>query len=195
MNYTFPTLEPSIQTQLAHAMPTRAHAAALEAQALLKNRDRFLALQAQCGVPALWVMPVFYREEPSFDTYLGNGDPLNRPTRHVPRGRGPFPTWEAGAADALALDHITAVSQWTWAMACYQWELWNGFGPRMHGRPSGYVWAGTTIYQGGKYVADGVWSSGTWDQQLGCVAVALAIADYDPEIAQGLEQPPPDLTA
>lgn len=182
----FDQLEAEYAADLAAAKPTRSSEAIAVAKHLLVNRDRFLAMQSKCGVPALWVMPVFERENPSFSSYLGNGDSLNHPTVHVPRGRGPFPDWETGAADALTLDHITLVPEpWTWARACYQWELWNGFGPRNHGRPSGYVWSGTSIYQGGKYVADGVWSRGTWDQQLGTVILARAIADLDPEIGKG----------
>lgn len=152
---------------------------------LLKSRDRFLALQTACGVPALWVMPVFERENPSFQTYLGNGDPLDKATTHVPRGRGPFSTWEAGAADSLTLDRVTLCPQWTWERACYEWELYNGFGPRQHSRPSGYLWSGTSEYRGGKYIADGVWSRGTWDHQLGCVIVAKQIASLDAEIGKG----------
>src|SRR5882672_5523791 len=30
-----------------------------------------------------------------FKTYLGNGDPLNKKTTHVPAGRGPFKTFKA----------------------------------------------------------------------------------------------------
>ncbi len=182
---TFDQLKAEYEADLANAKPTRSTDAIIAAKRLLVHRDRFLALQKMSGVPALWVMPVFERENPSFNAYLGNGDNLNRPTTHVPRGRGPFDSWEAGAADALKLDRITQVPQWTWARACYEWELWNGFGPRHHGRPSGYVWSGTSIYQGGKYVSDGVWSRGTWDHQLGCVELARAIAELDPEIGKG----------
>ena len=182
---TFDQLEPEYVADLANAKPTRSSEAVAVAKNLLIHRDRFLAMQSLCGVPALWVMPVFERENPSFNSYLGNGDPLDRVTVHVPRGRGPFDSWEKGAADALTLDHITQVKIWTWPMACYEWELWNGFGPRNHGRTSGYVWSGTTIYQGGKYIADGVWSRGTWDSQLGCVEIARAIAELDSEIAKG----------
>ena len=182
---TYDQLKPGIAEDLANAKPTRSTDAIAIAKRLLQYRDRFLLLQKNTGVPALWVMPVFERENPNFNTYLGNGDSLNHPTRHVPKGRGPFDSWEAGAADALGLDHITSVPEWTWPRAAYEWERWNGLGPRAHGRPSGYVWSGTSIYQGGKYVADGVWSRGTWDSQLGCVELARAIAELDPEIARG----------
>lgn len=182
---TFDDLQADYTQRLAAMKFTQQMAAKAVAERLLKNRDRFLALQASCGVPALWVMPVFERENPSFDDYLGNGDAIDKATVHVPKGRGPFVTWEAGAADSLVLDHVTLCPEWTWARACYEWELWNGFGPRNHGRTSGYLWTGTDQYEGGKYIADGVWSRGTWDKQLGCVIVATQIALLDPEIAKG----------
>jgi lysozyme family protein len=181
----FDAVKAEYESDLATAKPTRSSEAISAAKTLLVNRDRFLKMQALSGVPALWVMPVFERENPHFDSYLGNGDPLSHPTVHVPRGRGPFASWEEGATDALKLDHITGTTDWTWSWACYRWELWNGVGPRNHGRPSGYLWSGTTIYQGGKYVYDGVWSRGTWDKQLGCVELARAIAELDPEIGKG----------
>lgn len=185
MAYSFDDLKSDYAAWLSAYRPTRLDAANVVAQRLLRDKGRFLALEHKCGVPALWVMPVFERENPDFDTYLGNGDFLSSPTTHVPDGRGPFTSWEEGAMDALELDDITSVVGWTWAMACYEWERWNGFGPRRHGRPTGYVTAGTNIYQGGKYIADGVWSRGTWDHQLGTLILAKAIAALDPEIAQG----------
>lgn len=182
---TFATLSAGYAEQIAAAKvtaPTRA-----TAEGLLQHRDRFLALQRVTGVPALWIMPVFEREDPRFDRYFGNGDPLNAPTKDVPRGRGPFASWEDGAVDALRLDHVAEVDGWSWTRACYEWERWNGFGPREHGRASGYVWAGTSEYAGGKYIADGVWSPRTWDHQLGCVALARAIAELDAEIGAGFK--------
>jgi lysozyme family protein len=176
-------LEPEYTQDLLHMTLTATHRAAVEAkQYLLPHKDRFLEVEKRTGVPALWLMPVWYREKPSFNAYFGNGDALDRPTTHVPRNRGPFQSWEDGVVDSLALDHISVPKAWTWALACYEWELWNGFGPRNHGRASGYVWSGTSVYQGGKYVADGVWSRGTYDSQLGCVALAKAINALDDSI-------------
>jgi lysozyme family protein len=183
--FSFEALKSDYTQHLTAFQPTKAHLAAITAKRLLQHRDRFLALQSLCGVPALWVMPVFERENPSFSSYLGNGDPLDHPTTHVPAHRGPFNTWEEGASDALKLDHVDQCPEWTWEGACFEFEKWNGFGPRNHGRPSGYLWSGSNQYLGGKYIADGVWSRGTFDQQLGCVAIAKAIADLDHEIAQG----------
>ena len=183
--YTFDALQPEYTADLAAMKLTRVSDAQAVAKKLLANKDRFMKVQAACGVPALWLMPTFEREGPSFNAYFGNGDPLSHPTKDVPRGRGPFATWEDGCVDALALDHVTQCTGWTWEAACYEWEKWNGFGPRMHGRPTGYVWSGTSVYKGGKYVSDGVWSRGTYDQQLGTVIIAKELASMDEELAAG----------
>jgi lysozyme family protein len=189
MDLSLEALEPEYRGRLSAMKLLKPVAAKQTATRLLQHRDRFLGAQQLCGVPALWIMATFEREGPSFDAYFGNGDPLNQKTKHVPAGRGPFSTWEEGVADALHLDHVASCPEWNWLSACWEWEKWNGFGPRQyHGRPTGYLWAGTDQYQGGKYGSDGVWSRGTWDQQLGTVIVAKAIADLDPEI--GKEFPP-----
>lgn len=185
MTYTFDALKDEYAADLAAMKFTRQSEAAAVAKKLLANKDRFLAVQQQCGVPALWLMPVFEREGPSFGAYFGNGDPLSHPTRDVPRGRGPFASWEEGCIDALHLDHVTLCTAWTWPAACFHWEAWNGFGPRNHSRPSGYLWSGTSVYRGGKYVSDGVWSRGTFDHQLGTVIIAKQLASMDEEIAAG----------
>ena len=184
MNFSFETLRPDYEQWISQAvlLPVPERQAQDVAKRLLLSKDRFLTLQKTSGVPALWVMPVFERENPSFSTYLGNGDSLSRATVHVPKHRGPFGSWEEGALDALALDGITGHADWNWPFACYMWEKWNGFGPRQHGRPTGYVTAGTNIYQGGKYIADGEWSRGTWDHQLGTIIIAKALVALSPDL-------------
>jgi lysozyme family protein len=190
MDLSFTALEPGIKAQLAEAKLTKSIVKIrhIVTTNLLPHKERFLAVEKLTAVPVVWLMPVFYREGGGFNAYFGNGDSLSEPTKHVPANRGPFANWEDGAIDALILDHITSVEEWTWARVAYQFELWNGFGPRLHGRPSGYVWSGTSIYQGGKYIADGPggWSPGTWDQQLGCVAIARELIAQDPTLAAGL---------
>lgn len=188
MDLSFAALEPGIKAQLAAAKIIKPIIVKKIVATLLPHKSRFVAVETATGVPAVWLLPVWYREKPSFDVYFANGDPIDRPSTHVPVGRGPFDTWEAGVIDSLALDHISSVEEWTWARAVYQFELWNGFGPRLHNRPSGYVWSATDVYQGGKYVADGPggWSPRTWDQQIGCFAIAHELAAQDPGLAAGL---------
>jgi hypothetical protein len=117
-----------------------------------------------------------------FDTYLGNGDPLHHKSVHVPRNRGPFQTWEAGAVDALVYDHIAGIDDWSWTRACYEWETWNGFGYRAHGLHSAYLWAGTSIYTRGRYAGDGNFHPHEQDTQLGTVAIAAALIKLDPSL-------------
>ena len=49
------------------------------------------------------------------------------------KGRGPFPTWEAGAIDALDLDRLNQVTDWSPERASYEIEKFNGFGYRAKG--------------------------------------------------------------
>lgn len=61
------------------------------------------ALKAK-GYEVPWeVIAVIHQRESSgnFNTYLGNGQALNKKTTIVPKGRGPFSSWEEGAIDAL----------------------------------------------------------------------------------------------
>lgn len=53
-------------------------------------------------------------------------------------------------------------------------ERFNGLGYRQRGVTSPYVFAGTNLYTGGKFIADGVYSSETFDQQVGTAVLAAA---------------------
>ena len=150
---------------------------------ILKLKSHYESVSSKTNVPILWLMVINERESSSnLNTYLGNGQSLRRRTTEVPRGRGPFATWEEGALDALHVDRIDSVTDWTWNKMCYEEELWNGFGPRMHGKHTGYLWAGTNIYDGGKYVSDGVWSSRVWDTQIGTVPLMRSLVALDPTL-------------
>lgn len=209
MSYAFAALEPELKSWLARCKITRPDVVHARVDSILAHQptilDQYLAAEKASGVPAAVLFALNERESSSnMHTYLGNGDPLSRPTRHVPAHRGPFNTWAEGAADALHLDHLDQVAKrpggWTWPMAVFEEELWNGFGPRAHGRVSGYPWSYTNIYQGGKYVADGVWSASTWDTQIGTVPLMLALIERHPELAldshpEKIDAPPPTTVA
>src|SRR6266702_3608479 len=65
-------------------------------------KSRYQAVEKRTGVPWAFIAVAHEREASQrWDTQLGQGDPLNRPSVHVPAGRGPFSTWEDGAYDAL----------------------------------------------------------------------------------------------
>ncbi len=137
------------------------------------NKDRYEAVAEKTGVPAELIAAIHWRESSgNFDTYLHNGDPLGKPTTHVPAGLN-YSNWEDAACDAMTryidqdkLDKDDLNTYYDVA------ERYNGLGYRNKGVQSPYVWAGTTNYSGGKYVADGVYDANYVDRQLG-VAVML----------------------
>lgn len=74
---------------------------------LLRDIGVYRDVSKATGVPALWPMATNERESGGrLDRYLGNGERLDRVTRLVPKGRGPFRDWTEGAIDALRLDAI-----------------------------------------------------------------------------------------
>lgn len=187
MKHPFSLLAPEYDALLRSVKITRTDVVPI-ARRLLSYKARYLCVSQTIGVPIAVLAALHERESTAnFRTYLGNGETLNRVTRLVPKGRGPFESWEAGADDALRLEHFDTVKNepggWSWAKALYECEMWNGFGPRAHGRHTGYLWSGTSQYDGGKYVADGVWSPTTKDQQLGVVPIMLTMIALDATLA------------
>ena len=187
MNLTFTSLSPEYTHLLSLMRVTRTSEVDATATRLLGYIKQYYAEASEkTGVPAIWLATVGEREGGTsiFRSYFGNGDPLTRPTRDVPRGRGPFSSFEAGLLDSLHYDHIDTgnPNPWTWAWALYRGEGWNGFGPRGHGKHTGYLWSGTNIYTGGKYVRDGVWDASANDEQLGIVPVMARLVELDPAL-------------
>lgn len=108
-----------------------------------------------------------------FSKYLGNGQSLNKVTTIVPKGRGPFATFEEGAVDALHLADAHKITDWSIGNALYFLEGYNGYGyEQYHNMPSPYLWAGSNHYSKGKYTSDGKFDSNAVSSQIG-VAVLL----------------------
>lgn len=114
-----------------------------------------------------------------FNTYLGNGQSLKKKTTIVPKGRGPFSSWEEGAIDALlnAPPYAAKNKDWSIGGTLTKLEEYNGLGYARMDKPSPYLWAGTDQYVKGKYVADGKYDPNHVDQQLG-VAGLLKFMGY-----------------
>jgi len=150
------------------------------AEYALAHRGIYTAIEGRTGVP--WPMiAILHRRESDadFNTYLGNGQPLNRKTTIVPKGRGPFSSFEEGAIDALQYDKLTSVKDWRLEKILFYCEAFNGAGYNNRGLPSPYVWGGTNIQQPGKYVSDGRWNGKTWDSQPGCAPILKTIMMMD----------------
>jgi lysozyme family protein len=165
------------------------------ARRLVGNKPRYLAVAKATGVPWFIIAVLHERESGAdFRTHLHNGDPLIARTHHVPAGRPlkgnpPF-TWEESAEDALRIDGLDKVRDWSVERACYQIELYNGFGYRRHGIASPYLWSFSNNYQQGKYVADGQWSAAAVDKQCGTMPMLRRMMALDASIAFAPSAPP-----
>lgn len=165
------------------------------ARNILTDKERYQGVERETGVPWMMIAALHQRESDcDFDTYLGNGEPLDEVTTLVPKGRGPFDTWEEGAIDALTYDGLTEVTDWRLEKMLFHCETYNGTGYDSKGLPSPYLWAGTTIQEPGKYVADGEFDANEMDEQPGCCGILYAIHSIDPPAQYERETPMPTET-
>lgn len=155
------------------------------AHQLVAAKARYQAVEAKTGVP-WFVIAVIHERESSqnWGRSLGQGDPWNHVSIHVPEGRGPFGSWEDAAIDALVnCGPYLARKKWRDAGEMLtNLEAYNGLGNARGGRPSSYLWAGTDKYVSGKYIADGVYDPSHVDTQPGCAGLILAMMAIDVSI-------------
>jgi len=161
--------------------PEKKAAADKAAKVIAKYRARYEYVEKCTGVP-WWFIGCLHMRESScnFTTFLGNGEPLNRVTKLVPKGMGPFPTWEAGAIAALTHEKLHLVKVWDIPTGLFYFEAFNGPGYVSKGINSPYVWAFSNLYTSGKFIADGEFSPSTTDTQPGCAVLLVSL------ILQGL---------
>ena len=142
------------------------------------------------NIPWWWIAGVHLLESSfNFTTHLHNGDPLNQRTSRVPAGRPksgspPF-SWQGSARDALDHHKLANLTDWSLPRALWRWERYNGFGYRGRGVPTPYLWSFTTIYESGKFVADGKFVDAAVSKQCGAAALLKALheAGRVPELA------------
>lgn len=151
-------------------------------------KHRYQIVSDTTRVPWFVIAVIHEREaSQSWAASLAQGDPWNKVSIHVPRHRGPFPSWEAAADDAL--EHCAPfASHWTdWSIggALTLLEQYNGLGYANMGRSSPYIWASTDQYVSGKYIADGHFDPHAIDHQLGCAALLSRMAVQDNSINFG----------
>ena len=180
----------------ANASLTRAAELKPVASRLVAAKARYQAVSAKTGVPWFVIACIHERESSqSWSKSLAQGDPWNRVSTHVPKGRGPFNSWEEAAIDALVACHpyLAKWKDWSVGGTLTAWETYNGVGYANRGMASPYLWAGTNQYSAGKYVADGVFDPNYVDKQLGCAGMVKAMMQIDPSINfGGVAKPPLD---
>jgi len=131
-----------------------------------------------------------------WDRQLGQGDRLDQPSIHIPRGMGPYKdhpgdvtpghdAWTRCCVDVL-LNSAPRAGKWAdWSIggALTLFILYNGTGYEdFHHEASPYDWGATNIEEWGKYVTDGRFDPHVWDTQLGCAAMLKGMMEIDPTI-------------
>jgi len=175
----------------------RTDAALKVAQGMMRDRDRYKAAEDSTGVPWFLIGALHNRENNrDFGGVLHNGQRIigtGKKTTLVPKGRGPFTSWDEAAVDALKLQKMDKVAEWPIERILYEAEKYNGFGYFSRGVNSPYVWGGTSHQQKGKFVADGKFDPNHTDQQLGVAAILKALVQIDESVAErfsGVEDRP-----
>lgn len=144
-----------------------------------KTRERYEAVSSLTGVPSDVLFALHYRESSlNFKGVLHNGERIlgtGLKTRLVPKGRGPFESWEEAAIDAMEIEKGKFPLVWDMNGKLQFCEAYNGLGYKKKGMPSPYVLSWTNGYIKGKYVADGKYDANFVDQQCGTAAILLGI--------------------
>lgn len=137
-----------------------------------------------------------YGGPPHWDKQLGQGDPLNQVSQHVPKGMGPYlshpdditpghDAWTRCCVDVLinSAPYAAKWSDWSIGGVLTLFILYNGTGyEQYHNEPSPYDWGATNIQQRGKYSSDGKFDPNQWDSQIGCAALLKEMMAIDPTI-------------
>ncbi|HEY9340754.1 MAG TPA: hypothetical protein VIQ23_04185 [Hanamia sp.] len=139
---------------------------------IVANRKRYESVSHRFVNPGLrWYhVGIFHDLEAmqDFSRYLGNGQSLKYKTTIKPKGRGPFASFEAGAIDAIKIQGLDKIQDWSIGGTLYTIELYNGEGySKYHNMNSPYLFAGTQHYTKGKYDKDGHFNPELVSSQIG----------------------------
>lgn len=175
MSSNFDVLKAGYQEKWDDMKIIRTTAVANAANEIMKGMPRYKAISKMMGngMPPEVIGVIHLRESDlDFGAHLHNGDkPLSRPTRHVPRGRGPFESFEESAVDALSMEGAKGITDWSIPRQSWFLEKFNGFGYQHKAGGNPYLYGGTNEYTSGKFVSDGVYDPSFHDPQLGVMAI------------------------
>jgi lysozyme family protein len=174
-----------------HILPEWARILDTISHNLVNAKARYQTVAQATKVPWPIIAVIHERESSqSWRASLAQGDPWNKRSIHVPKGRGPFKSWEAAAIDALVncAPHLASWKDWSIGGAVCALDGYNGEGYWLHGIPSPYIWASTDQYHRGKYTADGHFDPDAVDKQLGCAALLLRMTLIDDTIPKEFTQ-------
>ena len=149
---------------------------------IVANKPRYEVVASRTGVPWYFI-GILHNMECScnFNTHLHNGDPLTARTTHVPqgfpkKGAPPF-SWEDSAEDALRIKGLDKWADWGIPAMLFKMEQYNGFGYRMHGINSPYLWSFSNQYSKGKFTSDGIFDPNAVSRQIGGAVILRRMSE------------------
>jgi lysozyme family protein len=145
---------------------------------LVSFRSTYEKVQRDLKIPWFFIGLIHGMESNfNFGTHLHNGDTLMHRTVNIPKGRPPAEVadppfaWTTSAIDALTMKGFHTQTDWSLPAILFRLEQYNGFGYRMRGRASPYLWSLSDRYTGGKFVKDGVFDPAALSKQCGAAIV------------------------
>jgi len=188
---SFASVKPVYAKLWDELVPTPSRMPELEriAQRALNHKPTYQAVaQTVWGTPDYWYVVALIAQMEGgggANTYLGNGQSLSRVTTEVPAGRGPFANFHDGAVDALHIDGLQKVHDWSAASVGYHLEGYNGWGYLSKPTVSPYIASWSNKYRSGKYVADHVYDPNAVSQQPGALTILKVLTTLDKTIDLG----------
>ena len=155
------------------------------------NKHRYEEIENKTQIPWELIAAIHSKESNlNFARNLCNGEPLNQVTKLVPRGLGPWSSFEDSAVDAIKheirLQKEIGKSNAEWSMieALHYAQGWNGFGYISKGIPSPYLWSGSNIYKIGGYKSDGNFDKNHVVKNVGvwCILNTLGFGQEEPYV-------------
>jgi len=160
--------------------PEQRNAVTLQVQRLQTKSASYKALGEALGIPWFFIGIIHMLEaNMNFSGHLHNGDPLTARTVRVPAGRPlagtpPF-RWEESARDALQMKGFVGQADWSVARMLHRWEGYNGFGYRLKGLATPYLWSFSPLYEKGRFVRDHVFDPEAVSKQCGAAVLLKAL--------------------
>jgi len=164
----FKELKPAVENQKVDGIVDK----------IVANKARYSEVENKTGAPWFFVGVVHYLESGlDFQKYLANNEPLTAVTETVPKGRGPFATWEDGAWDTFRIENFAGAADWSIARILWRLESLNGFGYRRRQINSPFLWNCTSYYKTGYFVGDGTFDPAAIPERCGGAVLIKRLMD------------------
>jgi uncharacterized protein (TIGR02594 family) len=157
---------------------------------VLSGKEKYQVVEKATGVPWYVIGAVHFKEAScNWKSVLHNGERIigtGKKTMLVPKGRGPFETWEEAAIDAMKGESLGKMKSWELGALLLACEKYNGWGYQTgagKAENSPYLWARSNINDdSGKYVSDGKFDPDATTQKTTGLAVILKELEKSGEI-------------